>query len=72
MAGKANDTTVGITLRLPTKVLQVYTEIAHRANLMELEKGKQGMSTAQDAIRHRLASLPEVVAALNNKAQSEV
>lgn len=52
--------TVGITLRLPKGVLEVYADIANRANSIELKQGGRGLNTAQDVMRHRLASLPAV------------
>jgi hypothetical protein len=58
--------TVGITLRIRTDVLEVYANIAHRANTIALEsqEGGRGLHTAQDVMRHRLISLPEVAAKL--------
>jgi hypothetical protein len=50
--------TVGITLRLPKRVLQAYAAIADRANLLDLKTGGRGRKTVQDIMRHRLASLP--------------
>jgi hypothetical protein len=52
--------TVGITLRLPKKVLDRYQDIAARANLLDLKRGGKGLVTAQDVMRHRLASIPGV------------
>lgn len=54
--------TVGITLRVPRELYETYLDIAKRASLIDLKKGGRGMKTAQDVMRHRLASLPVVVA----------
>lgn len=50
--------TVGITLRLPVLVLEEYSRIASRANMIDLKKNGTGGLSAQDVMRHRLASLP--------------
>lgn len=50
--------TVGITLRVPVTLLAVYDRIASRANLIDLKSGGVGRLSAQDVMRHRLASLP--------------
>lgn len=63
MRKSKDGTMVGITLRLPVRLLAAYTRVANRANLIELQKGAPGMKTAQDVMRHRLASLPAVKAA---------
>ncbi len=55
-----NGKTIGITLRVPTEVITVYDDIAARANLIDLKRGGAGGMTAQDVMRHRLASLPLV------------
>lgn len=54
--------TVGITLRLPRALYETYSDIAKRASIIDIKNGGQGMKTAQDVMRHRLASLPVVVA----------
>lgn len=54
--------TVGITLRLPRALYEAYLDIARRATIIDLKRGGQGAKTAQDVMRHRLASLPFVVA----------
>lgn len=50
--------TVGITLRIPVRLLAIYDKIAARANLIDLKRGGVGRLSAQDVMRHRLASLP--------------
>ena len=50
--------TVGITLRLDKRVLDMYNQIALRANTIKINDGGRGDVTAQDIIRHRLESLP--------------
>lgn len=50
--------TVGITLRLPVRVLEAYEKIASKANMIDLKKNGKGGLSAQDVMRHRLASLP--------------
>ena len=57
--------TVGITLRLPVRVLDAYSKIASRANMIDLKKNGKGGLSVQDVMRHRLASLP----VLKNKAK---
>ena len=50
--------TIGITLRVPMALLTVYDNIAVRANIIDLKRGGAGGVTAQEVMRHRLASLP--------------
>jgi len=50
--------TVGITLRLDKRVLDVYNRLALRANAFRVRNGRRGDLTAQDMIRHRLESIP--------------
>lgn len=52
--------TVGITLRLETALLEGYDRVAARANIIDLKRGGRGGLTAQDVMRHRLASAPAV------------
>ncbi len=49
-----------VTLRMDVCVLQVYAEIALRANHQRVLRGESGNLTAQDVLRHRLGSLPVV------------
>lgn len=63
--------TVGITLRLDRLVLQEYSRIASRANLIEIKKGRPGGYTAQDIMRHRLNSLPSVKRQLGKEGVNE-
>lgn len=55
-----NGKTVGITLRIDKRLLQAYTDIASRANLFDIKRGRPGMWTVQAVMRHRLASAPAV------------
>jgi hypothetical protein len=63
--------TVGITLRLTARLLDVYDGIAARANMIDLKRGGRGQLTAQDVMRHRLASLPLAKAALQADEKGE-
>lgn len=59
--------TVGITLRLDKRVLEMYAKIAFRANEIRIKNGNRGDVTAQDIIRHRLSSLPILKAGRGKK-----
>ncbi len=61
MRASRDGETVGITLRIPRALYEIYVEITNRANLIDLKQGGRGNKTAQDVMRHRLASLPVVV-----------
>lgn len=50
--------TVGITLRLDKRLLEIYNKIALRASAIKIREDGIGRVTAQDVIRHRLESLP--------------
>lgn len=63
--------TVGITLRLDKRVLQEYSKIASRANLIEIQNGRPGRYTAQDIMRHRLSTLPSLKKKVFKKAGSD-
>lgn len=52
--------TVGITLRIETDLLAGYEKVAARKNIIDLKRGGRGGMTAQDVMRHRLASNPAV------------
>lgn len=58
MRESKDGSTVGITLRLDKRIFQEYQKIASRANLIRINNGQSGGITAQDVMRHRLASLP--------------
>ena len=62
MRGSKSGETVGITLRLPRDVLEAYSDIANRANLIALGQGGPARTTVQDVMRHRLQSLPYIKA----------
>lgn len=65
MGRKYSQGAKGITLRLEAGILRLYHEIAFRANHRRVLHGDAGNLTAQDVMRHRLASLP--VAKLRSK-----
>jgi hypothetical protein len=67
MRESKNGETVGITLRLPKVVLDAYGHIANKKNAHELLEGRRGLFTAQDVMRDRLSSSPEVLAELHQR-----